>query len=622
MGACGMRFRWVLLCSILLIVTSPSRTGLAQCRFEDPIALNTRGDYGDVVTADLDQDGRPDIVSTTGSNSLLIFLGAGGGAFRPAVQVPLPTRASRVEAADLDKDGRLDLVVLLQRGLAVLISRGGGAFAPAVEYPEGGTAWSFLVADLDSDGAADVAVARASYEAAILRGRGDGTLEPAASLGHFAFLLATGDFNGDGKRDLALLRGSGSLQVLLGDGAGRFPNAVSTELGLSPVGLGAADLNADGRTDLVVTSSWNPGVALTTLRAKGDGSFSSYRVASSTAYDWPLDAEQRFVLADLDRDGRVDVLVRTDDVFPGYPSGLLGALMFFRGSEGRFLPPVSFPANQGMLRSALAAADFDGDGKLDVATPGRTNGSTSDGVQVLLNGCGTYEWLLPSSARAQGSGGAFYTTDLSFFNLGAAGSMTLKFLGHDVDGRSGESATFSVPAMGSNTYRDVLGTVFRRTSGYGALLIRSDLPDLAVVGQTSTLGSGGTFGQSVPALARSEGIGPAGKPEARLPGIREDGAFRTNLILVNFSDQKVDVLVRLYGSEGYLAGKNYTLLPKQMTQVSRVARDLGVTGDVGSGALRLRLLVPGGGLSPSALVVAYAAVIDNVTNDPRTILAR
>lgn len=612
--------------SALLVSMSIGSSSLAQCRFDDPVELDPRvARLGDVIVTDLNQDGRPDIVAAPEDDlELLLFPGVGGGAFQAVGRLPLPSAANRLEARDLNRDGRTDLVALLgNRSFAVLLSLGGGAFSPAVEYRVDATPSTFLVADLNGDGHPDIAATRASGTAVVLPGKGDGSFQPAVPLAQYGSVLASGDFNVDGKPDLAIVRNM-ELLVLPGDGAGAFPGVLSTSLREVPDGIGAADLNGDGKTDLVLPKWRNPGLSVTVLVSNGDGTFSSSQALAPYAETWSEGPQLRFVIDDLDGDGHPDVLFRSRDYFPGNidPSQRLGALTLFRGAGwgGRLTPPVSFPASPGLPRSALATGDFNEDGRPDVATPG---GIQPSYVSVLLNGCGIGEWILPSSARSQGAGGAFYTTDLSVFNPShLAGSFTLRFLGHDVDGRTGPTATFSIPARSGNTYRDILGTVFGRASDYGALLVTSDVTDLAVIGQTSTPGGGGTFGQSVPALRRSDGIGLVGRSERSIPGVREDDLFRTNLILVNASDVRVQANVVLYAEGEMAQGKFYSLLPKQMIQVSRIVRELGVTSQVTNAALIIRMPTPGGGLHPSSAVVAYAVVIDNRTNDPRTIVAR
>lgn len=224
-------------------------------------------------------------------------------------------------------------------------------------------------------------------------------------------------------------------------------------------------------------------------------------------------------------------------------------------------------------------------------------------------------WILPSSARAAGSGGAFYTTDLTLANAGAAdATFTLKFLGNNVDGRSGVERSFSLGAGKSVTYADLLGSVFGLASGFGA--VRITAPScLVVVSQTSTPGGGGTYGQSVPA-AGSGDLVAVGAPRS-IAAVREDAAFRTNLVLANATEAALTVDATLVSDAGVtLAAKSYGLSPLGMTQVTRVVRDMGVSGDLVGARLVLSTATTAGTFA------AYAAVIDNVTNDPRTLLPR
>lgn len=225
-------------------------------------------------------------------------------------------------------------------------------------------------------------------------------------------------------------------------------------------------------------------------------------------------------------------------------------------------------------------------------------------------------WLLPSSARAPGVNNAFFTTNLDVANTGSSdATFTIKFLGNNRDGNVGPEQTFTLAAGRSNTYADVLSSVFGLAQDFGAIRISSVSSSLAVVSQTSTPGFGGTFGQSVPAFADAELI-RAGSSKTIL-GIREDGGFRTNLILANGTNAAIDVAVQLFDTAGFLIGSRTVSLPALgMTQVSRVVRDLGVSANVTSARLVLSTPTAGGAFA------AYAAAIDNVTNDPRTLLPR
>jgi hypothetical protein len=242
------------------------------------------------------------------------------------------------------------------------------------------------------------------------------------------------------------------------------------------------------------------------------------------------------------------------------------------------------------------------------------------GVNITLNNPGVESLpiqVLPSSARAAGLGGSFYTTDLTVTNPGAADAhFTLKFLSHDSDGASGPEKAFLVAAGNTLTFYDVLRSVFGLDSAYGPVQLSSNNDDLKVTGQTWTPGAGGTFGQSVPGTHQAV-FKFFGSVSGTINGIREDTSFRTNLILANRSSAATEVAASLHDTLGkLLASKTYSLPPLGMTQVTRVVRDLGVGSDIAGASLRLSFPSQNGSL------FAYASVIDNVTNDPRTLLTQ
>jgi hypothetical protein len=225
-------------------------------------------------------------------------------------------------------------------------------------------------------------------------------------------------------------------------------------------------------------------------------------------------------------------------------------------------------------------------------------------------------WILPSSARAPGAAGAFYTTDLTLANSGERDAqVTLKFLGNNADGRMGPEKSIQLPTQNSTTFQDILGTLFNFDANYGAIQIKSDVLSLVILSQTSTPGGTGTFGQSVPAVREADF---ALKGAIRsIAGIREDESFRTNLILANAVEFPVTVDITLLGdSGGVLATRRVNLPPSGMTQLTRVVRAMGVEAGVRGAQLVLTTATEGGAFAP------YASLIDNGTNDPRTLLAQ
>ena len=237
----------------------------------------------------------------------------------------------------------------------------------------------------------------------------------------------------------------------------------------------------------------------------------------------------------------------------------------------------------------------------------------------LAGSAPTTSWILPSSAHAPGIGGAFYTTTLTIANTGTTSAgLTLKFLGHDTDGTTGATSTLNLAAGASVTFPDVLGSVFGvTTANYGAILISGSTTSLNVVGQTSTPnpGGAGTFGQSVPALASADLVSN-GSPRT-IVAVTDDVAFRTNLILANATSSALTVSLALFDATGSsLGSSSVSLLPLEMTQISGVARALSGSANVTNATLHLSTPTQGGAFA------AYASVIDNGTNDPRTLLAR
>ena len=167
--------------------------------------------------------------------------------------------------------------------------------------------------------------------------------------------VAGGDLNGDGKIDLVTVnRGGGNnnegtISIGLSDGAGHFamqPN-VSVRTAVNPVGVAFADFNNDGKMDLAVPS----GFGFSILLGNGAGGFAP-RTHITTANSSSIRA------ADLNGDGNVDLAMVSEEI-NGKTSVVLG------DGTGGFTAPLQF--NLGNFPSDLAVADFNNDGKLDLA---------------------------------------------------------------------------------------------------------------------------------------------------------------------------------------------------------------------------------------------------------------
>jgi hypothetical protein len=137
--------------------------------------LTTEANPEAVVIADLNGDGKPDLAATTNSGQDIdVVLGNGDGTFQTPVAhyisslqdftLDLP-RPTYIQAADIDGDGKLDLVYTNTRygTVGVLFGAGNGLFYDPVEYPSGGQASGLVIADVNQDGAPDVVTANKSF---------------------------------------------------------------------------------------------------------------------------------------------------------------------------------------------------------------------------------------------------------------------------------------------------------------------------------------------------------------------------------------------------------------------------------------------------------------------------
>jgi FG-GAP-like repeat/IPT/TIG domain len=249
-----------------------------------------------------------------------------------------------------------------------------------------------------------------------------------------------GDFNGDGKPDLISCNDS-QIIILLGDGDGNFHalSAISNPSGITPIFLVTADLNNDGKTDLIGFASVNQlENQLVTLLGNGDGTFQS-PVLSPVAIE-----NQRFpsaiAVGDFNADGRIDLAVTF--LASGVGGGPGDVEVFLGNGDGTLQSPIVYPlSNLGSSHpNGLAVADFNNDGKLDLIASGNLNA-----ISILLgNGDGSFQ--APTTVAA--AGGQLATADLNGdgkADLIVTGSAAVSvFLGNG-DGTFGAAINFPLP---------------------------------------------------------------------------------------------------------------------------------------------------------------------------------
>jgi hypothetical protein len=263
-----------------------------------------------VVVGDFNKDGRRDLVvansiSAGGAQGGSIFLGNGDGSFRARTDFPLDGLANEVVTADFNEDGNPDIAAVCNSVVDVLLGNGDGTFQPKVFYFVTGFAWSLVAADFNADGHADIASAgsQPTGQIDVMLGRGDGTFQTSTrfACGPGAQGLSAGDLNGDGKLDLATANTHNhTISVLLGNGDGSFRPKVDSPTGQSPQSLKLADFDGDGKLDAVAASQ---GTRLYLSLGNGDGTLRAVKTVDTGGGN-PI-----YVTAgELNHDDKIDLL--------------------------------------------------------------------------------------------------------------------------------------------------------------------------------------------------------------------------------------------------------------------------------------------------------------------------
>ena len=358
-------------------------------QFGAPVFYN---DYPAALTVgDFNGDGLPDVVGANEyGNSTRVYLNEGSGRLALPTFTYLPTSSSSEAVADFNGDGKTDVVVnnygaTAANSLSELLNNGSGGFQAPVMIA--GVADPILVqaADMNGDGKPDIVeagYASSTSTIAVLLGDGHGGFTESSSFtvpGKVnSFVI--GDFNGDGKPDLAAsvgTDGAASLVVALGNGAGGFTSVTTTSV---PYGglIAAGDFNGDGKADLVIGDTGSfPDVLV--LKGDGSGGFSTLTTFTTAGLVDGL------VVADFNGDGKPDIATLTGS------SGFAGAVNLYTnlGTVNNVTKFSSASSTAvGTSPESLVSADFNGDGNLDLVAT--FSSSPNSGVFLAGDGHGDF----------------------------------------------------------------------------------------------------------------------------------------------------------------------------------------------------------------------------------------
>jgi hypothetical protein len=259
----------------------------------------------DIATGELSGDTHADVVAVDAAlHQLRIFHGTAGG-FAAGPMIATMRGPRHVVLAETNGDGRLDLLVLGDEGLAVHVAQPDGAFAP-----------------------------------------------PQVLLGGPQFAdVGAADLNGDGRLDLAIVdRGRAVVSVLVNSGAGRFTVVESYLVGGGPTALQLGDMDGDGRIDALTLNQFDDSATL--LRGTGDGRFDGVRAVVTE-----LGALVGVAIDDFDRNDHLDLAAVSED------GGQVGVFLGRGDGSFRALPPIAI----GRQPRGVVTGDFNRDERPDLA---------------------------------------------------------------------------------------------------------------------------------------------------------------------------------------------------------------------------------------------------------------
>jgi FG-GAP-like repeat/Abnormal spindle-like microcephaly-assoc'd, ASPM-SPD-2-Hydin/Protein of unknown function (DUF1573)/FG-GAP repeat len=334
------------LCLVLALVCLVGIGTPAWAQFETR-ATNSMRPYGawSIATGDFNHDGKLDVVVLT-DYGLAVALGNGDGTFQKAVTYATQLAYS-LAVADFNGDGNLDVVIANQNSpstVSVYLGNGDGTFRSPIDSHITDPSMFVVIGDFNEDGKQDIAVIDNPY-ISVLLGNGDGTFQPPSDNSSFlgANWLAVADFNNDHKLDVLVTGEFGAsynIGVLLGNGDGALQNSITQPVDFVPATVAAGDLNRDGKMDAVLGYDLG-GIAV--LLGNGDGTLQSPVIYNTTGL-----GGGEVVVSDMNLDGKLDV---------GVPSGV-GVDIFWGDGDGTLQPAQFFASGETGLP---AAGDFNGD---------------------------------------------------------------------------------------------------------------------------------------------------------------------------------------------------------------------------------------------------------------------
>jgi hypothetical protein len=296
--------------------------GAGNGAFQPPVLLARENNYINFYWADFNGDNITDLViSSYWNNGIHVYLGKGNYIFGPKTYYPLGAHGGTVTCSDVNKDGKEDILVLTSGSgtnivLHIFMGKGDGTFAQKTSYPSHAiTGREMKVVDLNTDGKPDIVIRSASSILLTYIQEHNGTFTPHyQNMGFYVTSLGIADVNYDQVPDLLTISGDyvennkDTLIVRSGNREGEFPEVIAIQGSFkSMVRFKLADINQDGKIDLIgssqdVLSEDLYADEMYYYKGKGNGTFEEFQTLKAPGNI------RLFEIDDLNKDGFPDIV--------------------------------------------------------------------------------------------------------------------------------------------------------------------------------------------------------------------------------------------------------------------------------------------------------------------------
>lgn len=274
-----------------------------------------------IIALDYNKDTHLDLVTfnmTSSSSSITVFTGDGTGQFSASSDIAIATNFGRITVADFDNDTNIDLVVSggTAKVIYLLTGTGSGFNAPAT-IPVTEDIYEIKAGDFDNNGNQDIAaIFHNANKFLVLFGDGAGDFTEGIQYNALRDLIDIYDFNDDTHPDvIAYVGNTTGVDIFINDGNGNFTGSVFSEAH-SQLGLGYADMDADGIEDLITggqTSNSSSAGLHRIYKGLGAGLFDT-----SVIYEKNYSGGNRLLMHDVNGDGRQDIITTSFNMYEDY----------------------------------------------------------------------------------------------------------------------------------------------------------------------------------------------------------------------------------------------------------------------------------------------------------------